>query len=44
MTMKLSTTLSHITTLPNSTNSIISEFYHYMKRVLELPKTIKIKI
>lgn len=34
MAMKLSTTLSHITTLPNSSNSkIITEFYHYMKSI-----------
>jgi integrase/recombinase XerD len=32
MAMKLSTTLSHITTVPNSINSkAISEFYHYLK-------------
>ena len=34
MAMKLSTTLSHITTVPNSTNSkIINEFYYYMKSI-----------
>src|ERR687890_789679 len=34
MAMKLSTTLSHITTVPNSSNSkIISEFYQYMKSI-----------
>jgi hypothetical protein len=34
MAMKLSTTLSHITTVPNSSNSkIITEFYHYMKSI-----------
>jgi hypothetical protein len=34
MAMKLSTTLSHITTVPNSRNSkIISEFYNYMKSI-----------
>jgi hypothetical protein len=34
MAMKLSTTLSHITTVPNSSNSkIISEFYQYMKDI-----------
>src|SRR5919106_860521 len=34
MAMKLSTTLSHITTVPNSNNSkVISEFYHYMKSI-----------
>ncbi|MDQ3983552.1 MAG: hypothetical protein M3222_00165 [Thermoproteota archaeon] len=34
MAMKLSTTLSHITTVPNSINSkVISEFYHYMKSI-----------
>jgi hypothetical protein len=34
MAMKLSTTLSHITTIPNSTNSnVISEFYDYMKSI-----------
>ena len=34
MAMKLSTTLSHITTIPNSINSkVISEFYNYMKSV-----------
>jgi integrase/recombinase XerD len=32
--MKLSTTLSHITTVPNSRNSkVISEFYQYMKDI-----------
>ena len=32
MAMKLSTTLSHITTVPNSINSkAITEFYQYMK-------------
>jgi hypothetical protein len=32
MAMKLSTALSHITTVPNSVNSkIITEFYQYMK-------------
>jgi hypothetical protein len=34
MAMKLSTTLSHITTIPNSINSkSISEFYNYMKSI-----------
>ena len=34
MAMKLSTTLSHITTVPNSSNTkIITEFYHYMKSI-----------
>ena len=34
MAVKLSTTLSHITTVPNSSNSkIITEFYHYMKSI-----------
>ena len=34
MAMKLSTTLSHIITVPNSINSkIISEFYNYMKSI-----------
>ena len=34
MAMKLSTTLSHIATVPNSSNSkIISEFYQYMKSI-----------
>jgi integrase/recombinase XerD len=34
MAMKLSTTLSHITSVPNSINSkIISEFYHSMKSI-----------
>jgi hypothetical protein len=34
MAMKLSTTLSHITTVPNSSNSkVITEFYHYMKSI-----------
>jgi hypothetical protein len=34
MAMKLSTTLSHITTVPNSINfKIISEFYQYMKDI-----------
>ena len=34
MAMKLSTTLTHITTVPNSSNSkIITEFYHYMKSI-----------
>ena len=34
MAMKLSTTLSHITTIPNSINSkAITEFYNYMKRI-----------
>src|SRR5918992_5987560 len=34
MAMKLSTTLSHITTLPNSINSkVITEFYQYMKSI-----------
>jgi hypothetical protein len=34
MAMTLSTTLSHITTVPNSSNSkIIIEFYHYMKSI-----------
>ena len=34
MAMKLSTTLSHITTVPNSSNSkIITEFYQYMKSI-----------
>jgi hypothetical protein len=34
MAMKLSTTLSHITTVPNSSNAkIITEFYHYMKSI-----------
>jgi hypothetical protein len=32
--MKLSTTLSHITTIPNSVNSeTITEFYQYMKSI-----------
>ena len=32
--MKLSTTLSHITTVPNSLNSkAITEFYHYLKSI-----------
>jgi hypothetical protein len=32
--MKLSTTLSHITTVPNSNNSkVISEFHRYMKSI-----------
>ena len=32
--MKLSTTLSHIATIPNSVNSkTITEFYHYMKSI-----------
>jgi hypothetical protein len=32
--MKLSTTLSHITTVPNSNNSnAIIGFYHYMKGI-----------
>ncbi len=45
MAMKLSTTLTHITTVPNSINSkAITEFYNYMERALELLKTIKIKI
>jgi hypothetical protein len=43
MAMKLSTTLNHIATIPNSINSkTITEFYHYMKRALEPLKTIKI--
>jgi len=34
MAMKLSTTLNHITTLPNSINSkVITEFYQYMKSI-----------
>ena len=34
MAMKLSTTLSHIPTIPNSSNSkIIGEFYQYMKDI-----------
>jgi integrase/recombinase XerD len=34
MAMKLSTTLSHITTIPNSTNSkVINEFYYYLKGI-----------
>ena len=34
MAMKLSTTLSHITTVPNSLNSkAITEFYHYLKSI-----------
>ena len=34
MAMKLSTTLSYITTVPTSSNSkIITEFYHYMKSI-----------
>jgi hypothetical protein len=34
MAMKTSTTLSHITTVPNSSNSrVINEFYHYMKSI-----------
>src|ERR671915_1004151 len=34
MAMKLSTTLSHITTVPNSINSkTITEFYQYMKSI-----------
>jgi len=34
MAMKLSTILSHITTVPNSINfKIISEFYQYMKDI-----------
>src|SRR3954451_2416070 len=34
MAMKLSTTLSHITTVPSSSNSkIISEFYQYLKGI-----------
>jgi hypothetical protein len=34
MAMKLSTTLSHITTIPNSVNSeTITEFYQYMKSI-----------
>jgi hypothetical protein len=34
MAMKLSTTLSHIRTVPNSINSkAITEFYHYMKSI-----------
>jgi hypothetical protein len=32
--MKLSTTLSHITTVPNSNNSkVISEFHRYMQSI-----------
>lgn len=43
MAMKLSTTLSHITTVPNSRNSkIISEFYHYLKGI-GTSETIKIR-
>jgi hypothetical protein len=34
MAMKLSTTLSHITTVPNPINSnTITEFYQYMKSI-----------
>ena len=34
MSMKLAATLSHITTVPNSSNSkIISEFYQYLKDI-----------
>jgi len=34
MAMKLSTTLTHITTVPNSRNSkVISEFYNYLKSI-----------
>ena len=34
MAMKLSTTLSHITTVPNPINSnTITEFYHYLKSI-----------
>jgi len=34
MATKLSTTLSHITTVPNSSNSrVINEFYHYLKSI-----------
>jgi integrase/recombinase XerD len=34
MAMKLSTTLSHITTIPTSINSnVIAEFYHCMKSI-----------
>jgi hypothetical protein len=34
MAMKLSTTLSHITAVPNSVNSkAITEFYNYMKSI-----------
>ena len=34
MAMKLSTTLTHITTVPNSRNSkVISEFYNYLKGI-----------
>ena len=34
MAMKLSTTLSHIITIPNSINSkATTEFYHYMKSI-----------
>ena len=44
MAMKLSTTLSHITTIPNSTNSkVISEFYYYLKGI-GTSETIRIKI
>ena len=43
--LHLTTILSHITTVPNSRNShVISEFFHYVKRVLEPLKTMKIKI
>ena len=41
--MKLSTTLSHITTVPNPINSnTITEFYHYMKSI-GTSETIRIK-
>ena len=44
MAMKFSTTLSHITTVPNPINSnIITEFYHYMKSI-GTSETIRIKI
>jgi hypothetical protein len=34
MAMKLSTTLSHIITVPNYINSkVITEFYHYMRSI-----------
>jgi hypothetical protein len=41
--MKLSTTLGHITSVPNCTNSkAISEFYNYMKSI-GTSKIIKIR-
>ena len=44
MAIKLSTTLSHITTVPNSINSnVISEFYQDIMRIETSEKPLKSK-